>query len=381
MGSSDTQSTVQKPAETPLERRLKRMITTSGPIDLASYMTLCLSDPAHGYYTQHTPLGAAGDFTTAPEISQLFGELLGIWMVAMWLESGKSRPFHLVELGPGRGTLMRDMIRSISSHPRANEALTVHLVEISPSLQVCQKQALRDSLCPVQWHHAIDSLPSDAPLFIIANEFFDCLPIHQWVLKGQAWHERVVGLNDEGQLVFGLGPIRAFAPEQPVGSAKDGAILEKSPASKAMMAQLARLLGQQGGAGLFIDYGYLSPNFGDTFQAIHRHTHTDPLIRPGLQDLTAHVNFQALRDAASAELAQCGSTLQAMLPITQGDFLLNMGLLERAGQLGTGKSPKDQQDILDAVARLAGPDAMGDLFKCLAIMPRDCPLPPMGNGV
>ncbi len=362
-------------SETSLERRLKRLIAASGPIDLATYMSLCLTDPEHGYYTKQRSIGAAGDFTTAPEISQLFGELLAVWMLTVWQQSGGPTPFHLVELGPGRGTLMQDMARTIQSQPDAFAALTIHLVEISPTLRDQQAERLKDLDCPVTWHDSIDSLP-DAPIFLLANEVFDCLPIHQWVRKGHKWHERVVGLDDNGNLAFGLGPVRALTPQELDETAEEGAILEQSPASTAIMTTLASKLACHGGAGLFIDYGYATPGYGDTFQAMRNHAYADPLARPGEQDLTAHVNFAALAKAAASVIKESDKALSVAPPMKQGDFLLAMGLLERAGQLGAGKSHTEQETIRDAVERLAAPDKMGDLFHCLAILPHGCPIPP-----
>nr|WP_321443802.1 class I SAM-dependent methyltransferase [uncultured Cohaesibacter sp.] len=381
-------STPLSNSETPLERRLKRLIAASGPIDLATYMSLCLADPEHGYYTKQRPIGAAGDFTTAPEISQLFGELIAVWMLRAWQQSGSPTPFHLVELGPGRGTLMQDMARTIQSQPDAFAALTIHLVEISPTLRAQQDERLKALDCPVTWHDSIDSLP-DEPIFLLANEFFDCLPIHQWVRNGHKWHERVVSMDDNGNLAFGLGPVRALtseaidatgnATEDAMGNeiAAEGAILEQSPASTAIMTTLANKLASHGGAGLFIDYGYTKPGYGDTFQAMRNHAYADPLARPGALDLTAHVNFAALAKAAASVIKDSESALAVAPPMNQGDFLLSMGLLERAGQLGAGRSYEEQEAIRDAVERLAAPDQMGDLFHCLAILPNGCPIPPL----
>lgn len=361
---------------TPLEDRLKRLITASGPIDLATYMSLCLGDPEHGYYTRRSPIGTEGDFTTAPEISQLFGELLGIWLLSVWQQSGCPTPFHLVELGPGRGTLMQDMARTIQSQPDAFAALHIHLVEISPTLRNQQADRLGGIDRPIAWHASLDNLPA-APLFLIANEFFDCLPIHQWVRKDDAWHERVVGLDDNGNLAFGLGPVRALGAPSPNAETEDGAILEQSPASDAVMATLANKLASHGGAGLFIDYGYAKPGYGDTFQAMRNHAYADPLAKPGEQDLTAHVNFAALAHAAASVLKDSNKALIVPPPMKQGDFLIAMGLLERAGRLGTGKSVGEQEAIRDAVERLAAPDQMGSLFHCLAILPQHCQIPPL----
>ncbi|WP_321447285.1 class I SAM-dependent methyltransferase [uncultured Cohaesibacter sp.] len=363
-----------KDARTNLKERLKRMIRATGPISVADYMSLCLSDPQDGYYTSQQPIGSAGDFITAPEISQLFGELLGIWMLAIWQQSGRPKPFHLVELGPGRGTLMSDMIRAIATDRDAAMHLHVHLVEISPTLKREQNKALADFDVSKEWHTDFASLP-EAPLFIVGNEFFDCLPIHQWVFHKGRWHERVIGLDAEDHLCFGLGPVRDLGTPQE--AAEDGAILERAPASDAMMGSIGAHLASHGGAGLFIDYGYDTPAYGDTFQAMRHHAYADPLANPGTNDLTAHVNFTALRNRAKEEFAGVPSCRMIAPPVmTQGDFLLAMGLLQRAGQIGAGRSQQVQERISQAVERLASPEQMGSLFKCLALMPEGTSLPP-----
>ena len=365
---------------TPLEARLKRFIALHGPIPLALFMAQCLGDPEHGYYTTRDPLGAAGDFITAPEVSQMFGELLGIWMLSLWQQQGCPSPFQLVELGPGRGTLMRDMIRAISSNEAAGKALAIHLVDISPTLKAQQAETLRTGMMgtgtmgaswPITWHDDIGTLPQ-APLFIIANEFFDSLPIHQWVFHEKAWHERVVGLDKDGNLAFGLGPLRDLDQAPTQQSPENGAIVEHCPMAEAIIADLATHIGKHGGAGLIIDYGYDKPGYGDTLQALSRHAYAIPLAHPGEQDLTAHVNFARLADCATR------ATHDALTiggPLTQGDFLLAMGLLERAGQLGRGKPAEIQEAIQAAVERLAAPNQMGALFKILALYPKGIAAP------
>ena len=360
----------------PLEARLKRMIASAGPIDIATYMAHCLGDPEHGYYTRHKAIGAQGDFITAPEVSQMFGELIGICMLTIWHQTGRPAPFHLVELGPGRGTLMADMLRAVGSDPAASQALCIHLVEVSPVLREQQAQALAahadNSPGTLHWHDDISTLPQ-APLHIVANEFLDCLPTHQWVRHGKNWHERVVGLDEAGHLAFGLGPVRDMSEHQ-FGTAPQGAIREQSPAAEAILGTLAYHLAEHGGAALFIDYGHAQDGFGDTLQAMRSHAPADPLALPGEQDLTAHVNFAALTRAAN-EALDANSDMRVAPVITQGAFLLAMGLVERAGQLGAGKSEAEQDTIRDAVERLAAPEQMGDLFKVLALLPRQVTIP------
>ncbi|WP_319530355.1 class I SAM-dependent methyltransferase [uncultured Cohaesibacter sp.] len=367
--------------DTPLGVRLKRLIAAGGPISVADYMTLCLTDPEHGYYTSRQPIGRSGDFITAPEVSQMFGELIGIFMLAVWQQSGRPSPFHLVEFGPGRGTLMRDMLSAISTNPDAKVALRIHLIDISPNLKQQQKTVLSDCAMPTEWHTSLADLP-DAPLFCVANEFFDCLPIHQGVSRGEMIYERVIGLDETGMLAFGLGAPRAMREDIRQHPAEDGAILEESPASMAIMADIARHLALHGGAGLFIDYGHTESGFGDTLQAIKAQNYADPLSLPGEQDLTAHVDFAALTTCARQEI-EAATTIKAMTvpePVTQSEFLLALGLLERAGQLGTGKSPEEQDAIRDAVERLAGPEQMGKLFKIMAILPIEVTIPPFSEG-
>lgn len=353
---------------TELEEKLKRQIALHGPISIASYMAQCLCDPDHGYYTKRDPFGSEGDYTTAPEVSQMFGELIGIWFLSLWQQQGRPKPFHLAELGPGRGTLMADMLRVILPHLQGTENLHIHLVEISPFLKQIQKGKLVPFNIEVTWHDDLTTLPQ-SPLFIIGNEFFDALPIHQWVAHQQRWHERVVGLDENGELAFGLGPVRDLASPDHL-PIDEGAIREQSPTSEAIVIGLTRHLAKHSGAALLIDYGYDRPAYGNTFQALQSNAYADPLRQCGERDLTAHVNFHALTEAAKGELAKTKNGLSISRTVTQGDFLLRMGLLERAGQLGSGKSTNKQNEIRAAVERLAAPEEMGALFKLFAIYPQ-----------
>lgn len=361
---------------TPLEDRLKKLISLHGPINLATYMAQALGDPTHGYYTTQTAIGRKGDFITAPEVSQLFGEIIGVWLLAQWQQQGQPEPFHIAELGPGRGTLMQDIIRTLCTFPQAAKSLRIHLVEMSDSLR--QEQA--DKLAPVKhlitWHDTIDSLP-DAPIFLVANEFFDALPIHHWIFHENRWHERIIGLNEQKELAFGLGAVRDLVPHHPL-QPSEGSIWEHCPMADAITQSLAAHLATHGGAALIIDYGYLDHAYGDTFQAIKDHAYADPLIAPGQQDLTAHVNFAALKQSIAKQQAasEADSETNALqvATTTQGEFLLNLGLLQRAGQLGAGKNHDDQEAIRDEVERLAAPDQMGELFKVLTITKSDSPI-------
>jgi len=347
---------------TELGTRIKALIHRDGPMSIASYMSLCLGDPEHGYYMRRDPLGLAGDFVTAPEVSQMFGELIGAWCLAVWHQIGAPSPVHLVELGPGRGTLMADLLRMAAIRPTFLEAARLHLVETSPVLRERQGEALDGGPLAPTWHDTFDTVPQ-GPAIVLANEFFDALPIHQFVRTDSAWRERVVGVNDEDRLAFGLGV--AILPDDVLpancAGAPVGAVIEISPVSTAIMATIAGRITATGGAMLAIDYGHEATAPGDTFQAVRAHHYADPLEAPGTADLTAHADFAALAEAAT----KAGATAHPLL--TQGDFLLRLGLLERAGHLGRDREPTIQDDIRAAVHRLAGPEEMGNLFKVLAV--------------
>ncbi|WP_068086322.1 class I SAM-dependent methyltransferase [Polycladidibacter stylochi] len=347
------------PATQPLLKKLQQRIALEGPISIATYMEICLSDPEHGYYMQATPFGTAGDFITAPEVSQLFGEIIGAWILQQWLDDGSPQQVCVAEIGPGRGTLMKDMLRVFKLRPDFMAASNIHLVETSPKLQQVQKNRLQTAR--IKWCQHIDELPQQ-PLYLVANELFDALPIEQYIKQGSQWLERAVGLNAEGELCFGLGTKTLPSQQLPshLQSAVDGEVLEVSPQSQAIAAKIASRIHQSGGAALLIDYGYTKTACGDTFQALKQHQYVSPLEAPGEADLTAHVNFESLRNSGTAQSVHCHG------PITQANFLLNLGLLQRAGQLGAGKTIAEQTTIRQAVERLAADNEMGDLFKVLA---------------
>jgi SAM-dependent MidA family methyltransferase len=332
---------------------LQRLIAGGGPIPLAQYMTLC---NAH-YYATRDPLGVAGDFTTAPEISQMFGELIGLWAADLWLRA--ERPdVAWVELGPGRGTLSADALRAMA---QTGLAPPIHFVETSPVLRAAQARAV-----PVATHHeSIDTLPADRPLIVVANEFFDALPIHQLVRTEEGWRERIVGF-DGRRLVPTTGEqhFDMVVPEV----LRDGDVIETSPASIAVLRDLAARIVRQGGALLAIDYGYEGPLAGDTLQALRRHSYADPFEAPGEQDLTAHVDFAALAQAAHVE----GATAHAVT--TQGALLETLGIGARAAALARA-SPSQQSAIEAAWRRLCAPDEMGALFKALAVTAPGWPVP------
>jgi len=348
-----------------LRREIERIIASEGPIGIDRYMALALGHPVHGYYVTRDPLGAAGDFTTAPEISQMFGELLGLWAATVWDMMGRPFPFVLAELGPGRGTLMADALRAAGRVPGFLEAADINLVEISPALRQSQQAKLAGH--EVSWRGRFEELPP-GPLLLLANEFLDALPIRQFVRGGGGWHERVVGLSPEGGLAFGLAP--HAAPDLAAVPGRDGDLLETSPASLALADIMARRLAAMGGAALLVDYGAAGSDLGDTFQALRRHGFADPLAEPGEADLTAHVRFGALARAAS----RAGAAVHG--PMTQGAFLLALGIRERAAVLSRGRDEATRAAVASALARLTAPEAMGDLFKAMALAdPRLGPLP------
>jgi NADH dehydrogenase [ubiquinone] 1 alpha subcomplex assembly factor 7 len=346
-----------------LEREIRSLIENEGPIPVSRYMALALGHPRHGYYMTRDPFGAAGDFVTAPEISQMFGELIGIWCAEVWHAMGEPAHVHLVELGPGRGTLMSDLLRAAKVVPAFRSSLDVHLVETSPVLAEAQHRTLSDAGVPVRWHKDAAALP-DGPLIVVANEFIDALPIDQLVKTDAGWHERKVGLKDD-KLAFALDPaplprIEDGLPAQLRG-AQTGALLESRDLTP--VRELTTRIASHGGSALLIDYGHLRSGFGDTLQAVRSHTVVDPLENPGEADLTAHVDFEQLAIAAM----QAG--LHTLGPVTQGAFLRALGIDTRAERLKRDQSRETADAVDAALARLAAPSpGMGELFKVLALI-------------
>jgi SAM-dependent MidA family methyltransferase len=347
---------------TRLKQRIIGLIGAAGPIPVSEYMALCLFDPDDGYYTTREPFGASGDFVTAPEISQMFGELVAVWFYRAWQDAGRPQPATFAEIGPGRGTLMKDMLRTWSRiDPEFLAGMSFAMVETSPRLAEIQRTTLARQSAELAWHQTIDTLPRQ-PLFIVGNELFDAVPIRQFVHAGGSWRERMIGLDDNDDLRFfaGAGSVDPTLLPDDASDAPEGAIAEVAPARSALMAAIAERIAAPGGAGLFIDYGHLQPGIGDTLQALRRHQSEDVLANPGEADLTSHVDFAALATAVRSHGLDAQMT-------TQGEFLLGMGLLERAGTLGANADDQARQAIADAVERLAGPNAMGELFKVLKI--------------
>lgn len=340
-----------------LPERLARAITMAGPMPVAYFMAAA---NAH-YYATRDPLGTGGDFTTAPEISQMFGELTGLWLADLWDRAGRPAAAHYVELGPGRGTLAADALRAMRG---ADLTPAVHFVETSPVLRAAQAERHPQAT----WHDGIATLPGDAPLLIVANEFFDALPIRQIVRTGADWRERLVACQDTLFLpIAGGTPVDGIVPAH-LGEAPPGSIIETSPESVALMTALAARLKAQGGAAIIVDYGYEGPALGDTLQAVSGHAYANPFDRPGEQDLTAHVDFGTL--GAAARVAGCRITG----PVGQGEWLDRLGIAERAEALRR-QAPERAAEIAAAAARLTAPDAMGALFRALAVTAPDWPEP------
>ena len=351
---------------TPLGHRIARRIAQTGPITLADYMAACLTDPAEGYYTTAIPFGAAGDFTTAPEISQMFGEMLGLCLLQAWVDQGRPAPALLAEPGPGRGTLMADIRRTMAALPGAAGALAIHLVELSPRLRAAQASALAPAV-PV-WHDSVADLP-EAPLFLVANEFLDALPIRQFRREAGGWREVMVGCDDAGRLVPGLAPPASYGFLAGRTDVPEGAVVEYCPALPGIVAEVAGRIARHGGAAVFVDYGGWAGT-GDTFQAVQAHAPAGPFAEPGRADLTAHVDFAAVAAAAHA----AGVAATAMVP--QGVFLERLGITARAGALAARLTGTARDNHVAAHRRLTHPDAMGQLFKVIAIHPADAPAPP-----
>lgn len=349
---------------------LRSRITQDGPISVADYMSECLLHPEYGYYTTRNPLGATGDFTTAPEISQMFGELLGLCLVQCWLDQDEPSPFILAELGPGRGTLMADMLRATKAVPGFHEAMQLRLIEASPVLRNSQGERLLDY--QPEWLDSVEDLPQ-APLFLVANEFFDALPIRQFLRQGALWQERRIGITADGGpengLTFGLStPTAQPALDHRLKDTENGDLVEICPAAAVLTEALAQRIADHGGAALILDYGDWRSQ-GDTLQALSGHQATDPLKDPGNADLTAHVDFETL--ATSAAASGCAHT--RITP--QGVFLERLGITDRARALAQNKTDKEVDALITAHRRLTHPEEMGTLFKVIGLYPKGAPLP------
>lgn len=385
-----------------LAERIARLIAAQGPISVAQFMTMALHDPESGVYASREAIGAGGDFITAPEVSQIFGELLGLWAAQCWLDQGRPTRAHLVELGPGRGTLMADALRAARIVPEFLDAIEVVLIEASPVLRKIQREKLsafvqaspphpalspsggegdtHSSLSPtggegrgegaaVRWVDRFDESLTDRPLFLIANEFFDALPVRQYVHTAKGWCERMVTVDADGKLAFALAPFPQAGLSIPHGRGEpeDGAVFETSPASTALAEEIGHVITRHGGAALIVDYGYANAGFGETLQAIAAHRTAGILDTPGEADLSAHVDFAALSEAAT------NASAVAHGPVDQSVLLKALGIEARAQSLQRA-NPDDADSIASRVIRLC--DTMGTLFKALAITPQHAPKPP-----
>lgn len=337
-----------------LPELIDMQIRATGPMSVATYMGLCLTHPTKGYYRADDPLGTAGDFITAPEISQMFGELIGFFFVNLWQQMDSPKAFTLLELGPGRGTLMADMLRVACRAEGFRDGLDLRLFETNPAL-IAQQNARLEAYDP-KWIDGFDKV-GPGPLLVVANEFFDALPIRQFVRMAEGWHERLVGLSD-GRRSFGLSPtpIPPSAMPEAVADAEINAVFEVGLASGEVTTRLARTISAQGGAMLAIDYGYAHTQTGETLQGVRQHKFADVLDAPGEVDLSAHVDFEAIGTIT----AKAGLTVQPLA--TQGQWLTRMGIAERAKSLSSA-NPGSAADIAAAKARLVAPEQMGDLFK------------------
>jgi NADH dehydrogenase [ubiquinone] 1 alpha subcomplex assembly factor 7 len=343
---------------TQLFDRLARKIRRKGAMSVADYMSFVLQH----YYGTRDPLGRGGDFITAPEVSQIFGELIGVWCADTWQRMGSPSRLALVELGPGRGTLMADLLRAARTLPAFSAALAVHLVEISPVLRRAQEERLA-GIGPT-WHETLDTVPT-GPALVVANEFFDALPVYQFVKTGEGWRERLVRLDQSGDgLSFTLAEQAttavAFIPER-LSNAATGTLYEVCPTAVATVSVLARRLGADGGAALVIDYGRMLGGTGDTLQAVRGHQRHDVLAEPGAADLTTHVNFSMLAEAAVSGCARVHG------PVTQGSFLRVLGIEARTQALLRSATGPQAELLLTGTRRLIDGEEMGTLFKVMAI--------------
>ncbi len=334
---------------------IRDKIRKDGPMDLADYMGLCLSHPEHGYYMTRDPLGAGGDFTTAPEVSQMFGEMIGAWLADIWMQMGSPPDFTLLECGPGRGTLMADIMRATKRVPGFHDAARIHLMEISPVLRAAQAQAL--SSCEPVWVTDLEGLPKDIPLLVVANEFLDALPVQQISRTSEGFFERVIVIDDNNslRLAWKRGGQPHFFPAGGEGVFETSSILNQ------FMRSLSFFIKKQGGAAIFIDYGYVRTACGETVQAMRSHRFENVLASPGECDLTAHVDFENVGRIAASE----GVPVHG--PVTQGAFLKALGIETRAAMLSNGADVTRHDSLRADLHRLIDTSQMGTLFKVMAL--------------
>lgn len=362
---------------TKLETRIKALIRDTGPISVAEYMTLCLLDPVDGFYPTRDPLGSDGDFITAPEISQMFGEVIGLFVLQSWIDLGKPKTIYLIELGPGRGVMMSDMLRAASLDKDFAKAVRVVLVEASAALEAVQGQSLGGHYVPVQWISTLEKAPK-GPSIIIGNEFLDCLPIRQFVQRDpfagrDGWHERYVGLDEDDKLRFEIGPetasdiAKSFLPAAQEEARLDD-LIEACPSAHQIIDVVKDRFDKNPGRALFIDYGPETTEFGDTLQALKRHEKIEVFDLPGESDLTARVDFQAVIETAHKR------GLKSSGPVTQRELLSKLGLEMRAVTLARAK-PEAKAKIARQLHRLTDDAEMGELFKAICLQSNGLPTP------
>jgi NADH dehydrogenase [ubiquinone] 1 alpha subcomplex assembly factor 7 len=354
-----------------LGQKIARRIRAEGPLSVAAYMAMALHDPEDGYYARRESIGTLGDFITAPEISQIFGELIGLWCAVIWRQLGGPDPVTLAELGPGRGVLMSDLLRASATVPDFRPALRLHLIETSAPLRVAQEHRLAQ-FEPV-WVPRFEDLP-ESPMLVVANEFLDALPIRQFVRHGAHWSERMVTLDEENHFVFGEGPPSPIGallvPEALRERANEGTIVEISPIAVSLATAIGARFSRHAGAALVIDYGHFPSAPGATLRALWRHRAVSELAEPGTADLSAHVDF-----AAFAEAARSGGA-EVYGPVPQTRLLTALGVVERAAALRERAAPSQRQALDRDVERLLDPDGMGTLFKAVALVSPGLPAPP-----
>jgi len=354
-----------------LGERIVRHIRAEGPLPLSAYMAIALHDPLLGYYARREPIGRAGDFVTGPEISQILGELIGLWCADLWQKVGSPNPVMLAELGPGHGTLAIDLLRAVgAAAPGFRRALRLYLVETSPVLREAQRRQLAFA-API-WFERVEDLP-DGPLLVVANEFLDALPVRQLVRGRTHWAERVVALDRADRLVFAAGPqnpaLDLLVPERLRDGAAPGTIFEICPAALALADTLGARFARQPGAALFVDYGNVENDSGPSLRAVSHHRAVPPLDMPGEADLSADVDFAAFGETAHA----AGAAIYG--PVTQAKFLRALGAAARLAVLCQRATPPQRQRLQSGFARLLDPGEMGTLFKALALASPGLPAP------
>lgn len=357
-----------------LGQRIINTINAQGPISIAEFMAHCLYDPQGGVYASRIPIGAKGDYVTSPEVSQTFGEMAGLWIVQTWHNQGRPKNPILVELGPGMGTMARDVMRTVmaAAGRKGFQNAELVLVENSPVLRAQQQAALKDAPMKLRWVESFEEIVTDQPMYLYANEFFDCLPIHQYVRTERGWGEKIVTVK-EGALALALTSVPDSALPADAAAAREGDVYETCPAAAAIVQAVSAVVARNGGAGLIFDYGYSAPVFHETLQSIKQHKYADVLSAPGSCDLSAHVDFSALAAAVAAGGAKPHG------PKEQGDFLAELGIEVRARQLILA-NPNQAKDIVDGVRRLIDPKDMGGLFKVLAVTKNSDETDPPGFG-